>query len=79
MATGGGATGEGVPPAGPAAVRQVGHVFVPALDDEVLVSLTWRIERGGAPLACVYHRVRLDGDRIARVRVFLDQDAAAAG
>jgi hypothetical protein len=45
----------------------------------VLVSLTWRIERGGAPLACVYHRVRVEGDRIARVRVFLDQDAAAAG
>jgi ketosteroid isomerase-like protein len=47
--------------------------------DEVLVSLTWRIERDGAQLACVYHRVRVEGDRIARVRVFLDQEAAAAG
>jgi hypothetical protein len=47
--------------------------------DEVLVSLTWRIERGSARLACVYHRVRVDGERIARVRVFLDQDAATAG
>jgi hypothetical protein len=49
------------------------------LGDEVLVSLTWRIERGGAALACVYHRVRVDGDRISRVRVFLDQGAASAG
>jgi hypothetical protein len=47
--------------------------------DEVLVSLTWRIERGGAPLAHVYHRVLVEGERIARVRVFLDQEAAAAG
>lgn len=49
------------------------------LGDEVLVTLTWRIERGGAALACVYHRVRVEGERIARVRVFLDQDAAVAG
>jgi hypothetical protein len=47
--------------------------------DEVLVSLTWRIERESARLACVYHRVRVEGERIARVRVFLDQDAATAG
>jgi ketosteroid isomerase-like protein len=47
--------------------------------DEVLVSLTWRIERDGAPLALVYHRVLVEGERIARVRVFLDQEAAAAG
>jgi SnoaL-like domain len=47
--------------------------------DEVLVSLTWRIERESARLACVYHRVRVEGERIARVRVFLDQEAAAAG
>jgi ketosteroid isomerase-like protein len=45
--------------------------------DEVLVSLTWRMERGdSATLAAVYHLVRLEGDRIARVRVFLDEDAA---
>ena len=50
--------------------------------DEVLVSLTWRMERGSsATLAAVYHLVRVQGDRIARVRVFLDEDAAvqAAG
>jgi ketosteroid isomerase-like protein len=47
--------------------------------DEVLVSLTWRIERDGAPLASVYHRVLVEGERIARVRVFLDQEAAGAG
>lgn len=43
---------------------------------EVLVSLTWRLDRGSAPLACVYHVVRVEGDRIARVRVFLDEGAA---
>jgi SnoaL-like domain len=47
--------------------------------EEVLVTLTWRIERGSPALACVYHRVRVEGERIARVRVFLDQEAAAAG
>jgi len=47
--------------------------------DEVLVSLTWRIERDGAQLASVYHRVLVEGERIARVRVFLDQEAATAG
>jgi ketosteroid isomerase-like protein len=47
--------------------------------DEVLVSLTWRIERDGAPLASVYHRVLVQDERIARVRVFLDQEAATAG
>jgi ketosteroid isomerase-like protein len=47
--------------------------------DEVLVSLTWRIERDGAQLASVYHRVLVEGERIARVRVFLDHEAASAG
>ena len=50
---------------------------VRALGDEVLVSLTWRMERGSsATLAAVYHLVGVDGDRIARVRVFLEEDAA---
>jgi ketosteroid isomerase-like protein len=50
-------------------VRQVG--------DEVLVSLTWRVDRDSPrSLAAVYHVVRVEGDRIARVRVFLDEDAA---
>jgi SnoaL-like domain len=47
--------------------------------DEVFVALTWRIDREGPPLACVYHRVRVEGDRIARLRVFLDQEAASGG
>ena len=55
-------------------VRQIG--------DEVLVSLTWRVDRDSdAKLACVYHVVKVEGDRIARVRVFLNHEAAehAAG
>jgi ketosteroid isomerase-like protein len=50
--------------------------------DEVLVSLTWRLDRASAAiLACVYHVVLVEGDRIARVRVFLDEETAvrAAG
>jgi ketosteroid isomerase-like protein len=47
--------------------------------EEVLVALTWRIDRAGPPLACVYHRVLVNGDRIARVRVYLDQAAATDG
>jgi hypothetical protein len=50
---------------------------VRAVGDEVLVSLTWRMERGGsATLAAVYHLVGVEGDRIARVRVFLEEAAA---
>jgi NADH:ubiquinone oxidoreductase subunit C len=48
----------------------------------VLVSLTWRMERGdSATLAAVYHLVAVEDERIARVRVFLEEDAAtrAAG
>ena len=55
---------------------------VRAVGDEVLVSLTWRMERGSsATLAVVYHLVGVEGDRIARVRVFLEEAAAiqAAG
>jgi SnoaL-like domain len=50
--------------------------------DEVLVSLTWRLDRDSpTPLASVYHVVRVERDEIARVRVFLDEEAAirAAG
>ena len=55
---------------------------VRAVGDEVLVSLTWRMERAAR------RRSRpsitssgVEGDRIARVRVFLEEDAAvqAAG
>lgn len=50
---------------------------VRAVGDEVLVSLTWRLERGGAAsLGCVYHLVELRDERIARIRVFLDKGAA---
>jgi ketosteroid isomerase-like protein len=44
---------------------------------EILVSLTWRLERGGdVSLGCVYHLVSMEGERIARLRVFLKRDAA---
>jgi SnoaL-like domain len=54
---------------------------VEPVGDDVLVSLTWRLDRGSAALASVYHVARVEGDRIARVRVFLDEEAArrAAG
>jgi hypothetical protein len=45
--------------------------------DEVLVSLTWRLDQASpTTLASVYHVVRVEGDRIARIRVFLDEAAA---
>jgi hypothetical protein len=51
---------------------------VRSIGDHLLVSLTWRLERGSpTTIASVYHVVRVDGDKIARIRVFLDQDAAA--
>jgi ketosteroid isomerase-like protein len=47
------------------------------IGDDVLVSLTWRFEQSGAAtLASVYHVVKVQGDRIARVRVFLDEGQA---
>jgi ketosteroid isomerase-like protein len=50
---------------------------VRAVRDEVIVSLTWRFEEhGSTKLASVYHVVRVRGDRIARVRVFLDEAEA---
>jgi ketosteroid isomerase-like protein len=50
---------------------------VQPVGDEVLVSLTWRLERGGtASLGCVYHLVRVRDGRIARMRVFLAKTAA---
>jgi ketosteroid isomerase-like protein len=46
--------------------------------DEVLVSLTWRVDATSrTALGAVYHLVRVEGDRIVRVRVFLDENAAA--
>jgi len=44
--------------------------------DEVLVSLTWRLDRASATLASVYHVVRIENGRIAQVRVFLEEGAA---
>ena len=50
---------------------------VRTVGDEVLVSLTWRLERDNpATLASVYHLVRVEGGRIVRIRVFLDKEAA---
>jgi ketosteroid isomerase-like protein len=44
-----------------------------SIGDEVIVSLAWRFERGSSPrLASVHHVVRVESDRIVRVRVFLD-------
>jgi ketosteroid isomerase-like protein len=51
---------------------------VRSVGDEVVVSLAWRFERGSSPrLASVYHVVRLEGERIARIRVFLDRAEAS--
>jgi ketosteroid isomerase-like protein len=45
--------------------------------DDVVVSLSWRLDRDSeATLAAVFHVVSLRDDRIARVRVFLDEEAA---
>jgi hypothetical protein len=45
--------------------------------DEIVVSLTWRLDQASPTrLACVYHVVGVEGDRIARIRVFLDEGAA---
>jgi ketosteroid isomerase-like protein len=53
-------------------IEEVRHV-----GGEVLVSLTWRMERSSAAtLARVYHAVSVHGERIRRVRVFLDEEAA---
>lgn len=47
------------------------------IGDEVLVSLTWGIDPARpATLASVYHVVTVEGDRISRIRVYLDEDAA---
>ena len=50
----------------------------------VLVTMTWRRDsdaEGEASLGRVFHVVRIEGDRIARITVFLDEAAAmdAAG
>jgi ketosteroid isomerase-like protein len=54
---------------------------VRAVGDQVIVSLTWRFDAASSTLASVHHVVRVEGDRIARVRVFLDRAEAvrAAG
>jgi SnoaL-like domain len=44
--------------------------------DEIVVSLTWRLDQASPTLAAVYHVVGVEGDRIARIRVFLDEGAA---
>jgi hypothetical protein len=50
---------------------------VRTVGDEVLVSLTWRLERASpTTIASVYHVVRVEGGSIARIRVFLNEDAA---
>jgi len=48
--------------------------------DEVLVALTWRVDASpeSAILGEVFHLVRVDGGKIARIRVFLSRDEALA-
>jgi hypothetical protein len=51
--------------------------------DEVLVAMDWQLEHAheSASLGCVYHLVRVSGDKIDRIRVFLTEEDAvnAAG
>jgi ketosteroid isomerase-like protein len=48
--------------------------------DEVLVSMVWREDdRAGSPaIGEVFHLVHVTGERIDRLRVFLERDAALA-
>jgi ketosteroid isomerase-like protein len=55
-----------------------------ARGDQVLVAMTWRREgdaAGDTSLGRVFHVVRVEGEKIARITVFLDEEAArrAAG
>src|SRR5687767_5893538 len=49
-----------------------------AFDDAVLVSMLWRSGEtpGSAEFGEVFHVVRLAGERIASMRVFVDEEAA---
>ena len=50
--------------------------------DEVLVAMDWQLAgaQDSASLGAVYHLVRVSGDRIDRIRVFLtEEDALNAG
>jgi len=53
---------------------------VTPVGDEVLVSLTWRIDASpdSAILGEVFHVVRVDAGKIERMRVFLTRDEALA-
>jgi ketosteroid isomerase-like protein len=53
---------------------------VTAVGDEILVALTWRIDESpaSAVLGEVFHVVRVEGGKIARMRVFLARDEALA-
>ena len=49
------------------------------LADEVLVSLTWRLDQASPTiLSSIYHVVRVRDGRIACIRVFLDEGEASA-
>jgi ketosteroid isomerase-like protein len=50
------------------------------IEDEVLVALTWRVDASpeSAILGEVFHVVRLERGKIARMRVFLTRDEALA-
>lgn len=53
---------------------------VSAVGDEVLVALTWRVDASpeSAVLGEVFHVVRVEDRKIARMRVFLTRDEALA-
>jgi ketosteroid isomerase-like protein len=51
---------------------------VSPVGDEILVALTWRVDASpeSAVLGEVFHVVRVEGGKIARMRVFLARDEA---
>jgi ketosteroid isomerase-like protein len=53
---------------------------VTPVGDEVLVALTWRMDASpeSAILGEVFHVVRVEDGKIARIRVFLTRDEASA-
>ena len=53
---------------------------VTPVGDEILVVLTWRVDDSptSAILGEVFHVVRVEGGKIARMRVFLARDEALA-
>jgi ketosteroid isomerase-like protein len=66
--------------AGAVGGRDVHIDDVSAIGREVLVALTWRVDASpdSATLGEVFHLVRVERGKIARIRVFLTRDEALA-